>query len=71
MGYQDGTGIGAKPGILNPVVESEQKGTRGLGYKVEHFDKRIESWNYENDKVLNQGGNRGGTERLNQVNYVN
>ena len=51
MGYQDGKGIGVKPGIVSPILESEQKGTHGLGYKIEQFKRRIESWNYDNDRV--------------------
>jgi hypothetical protein len=54
MGYQDGKGIGAKPGITKPISESDQKGTQGLGFKVKHFDKRIESWDYEIDQVKNE-----------------
>ena len=51
MGYQKGQGIGVKPGIVEPIHESNQKGTHGLGYKVEHFEKRVDSWDYENDQV--------------------
>jgi hypothetical protein len=52
MGYQKGQGIGVKQeGIVEPIKESNQKGTHGLGYKLEHFEKRVDSWNYENDQV--------------------
>jgi hypothetical protein len=50
MGYQKGKGLGkANQGIATPIDESNQIGTRGLGFKVKNFERRIESWNYEND----------------------
>ena len=52
MGYEDGKGIGVKPGIVKPISESDQKGTHGLGFKVKHFDKKVENWDYELDKVI-------------------
>jgi hypothetical protein len=54
MGYQDGKGIGVKPGITKPISESDQKGTHGLGFKVKNFDKKVESWDYEIDQVMDR-----------------
>lgn len=50
MGYQQGKGLGKEQqGIAEPIKESEHIGTRGLGFEKKHFEKRVESWDYEND----------------------
>ena len=51
MGYQEGQGIGMKPGIVKPIEESAQKGKLGLGSKVKNFEGKVDSWDFENDEV--------------------
>ena len=51
MGYEDGKGIGAKPGIVRPIEDSNQKGKQGLGFRVKNFEKKVEFWDFEKDQV--------------------
>lgn len=51
MGYKDGEGIGFKPGRVNPINESNQVGKQGLGFKVKHFEQKVDNWDYEIDRV--------------------
>ena len=51
MGHIEGEGIGLKPGRAKPIEESNQVGKQGLGFKVKHFEQKVEHWDYENDPV--------------------
>ena len=53
MGWKSGQGLGRlNQGIIKPIEESDQKGRRGLGLKLEHFDKKVEEWNFDEDLVI-------------------
>ena len=52
MGYKPGQGLGKEgSGITAPIMESLQKGRRGLGYNLEGLEKEDVQW--EEEEVFN------------------